>query len=100
MGRPLIAYWVVPRDGMGKASHLFTAGWELDGKVGSHLDDWTGWEYTISWWDGIGEWVGKSVGNVGQKNTLAIGRGYMGSTSRLVQGRKQQNVKGVERRDP
>ena len=43
---------VFPRDGTGKGFGLFTAGRERDGKVGSHLVDRTGRDYTISWWDG------------------------------------------------
>ena len=47
---------------------LFTAGWEWDGKVGSHLVDGMERDYTISWWDGIEERVGntggKSVGSI------------------------------------
>ena len=45
---------VFPRDGMGKGFRLFTTGWEWDGKVGSHLVDGTGRDYTISWWDRTG----------------------------------------------
>ena len=61
-------FWVFPRDGMGKCFRLFAAGWEWDGKVGSHLVDGTGQDHTTSWWDGIWERVGnlvrKSVGNI------------------------------------
>ena len=55
-------FWVFPRDGTGKGSRLLTAGWEWDGKVGSHLVDGTGSEYTISWRDGIVERVGNGSG--------------------------------------
>ena len=61
---------VFPRDGMGKCSRLFTAGWEWDGKVGSHFVEGMEREYTISW-DGTGretmprrESVGKCAGNI------------------------------------
>ena len=47
-------FWVFSRDGMGKCFRLLTAGWEWDGKVGSHLVDGTGRDYTISWWDRTG----------------------------------------------
>ena len=30
--------------------------------------DGTGWEYTISWWGGIGESIEKSVGNMAGKS--------------------------------
>ena len=45
---------VFPRDSMGKGSRLFTAGWEWDGKVGSHVVDGIGrWEATwLTGWDG------------------------------------------------
>ena len=52
-------FWVFPRDGTGKCFRLFTAGWEWDGKVGSHLVDETGRDYTIFWWDGAGRNRGK-----------------------------------------
>ena len=52
--------WVIPRDGMGKGSRLFTAGREW--KVGSHLVDGTGWEYTDSWREGIVERIGNRSG--------------------------------------
>ena len=37
-----------------KGFRLFTAEWESDRKVGSHLVDGTGRDYTICWWDGSG----------------------------------------------
>ena len=55
---------VFPTDGLGKGSPLFTAGWEWDGNVGSHLVDKTGWESAIYWWDGTGrdEGAGREIG--------------------------------------
>ena len=38
------------RDGMGKGSCLFTAGWEWDGKVGSHLVDGMGRDSRRFFW--------------------------------------------------
>ena len=61
-----------PRDGMGEGSRLFTTGWELDGKVRSHLVHGVGRDYIISrGWDETGretipgrEYVGNSVGHI------------------------------------
>ena len=62
-------FGVFPRDGMGKGSRLLTAGWEWDGKVGSHSVDGTGWEYTISCRDGTGQDHG-----TGRERSREIGR--------------------------
>lgn len=35
-------FWIFPRDGMLNISRSFTAGWELDRKVGSRLFDGMG----------------------------------------------------------
>ena len=45
---------VFPRDSMGKGSRLFTAGWEWDGKVGSHLVDGTGQDGATRFHGGTG----------------------------------------------
>ena len=44
----------------GKGFRLFTAGWEWDGNVGSHLVDGTRRDHTISRWDGTGRDRGTS----------------------------------------
>ena len=62
---------------MGKCFRLLTAGWEWDGKVGSHLVDGTGRDYTICWWDGSGRdrGMGREYSrDVGREHSREIGR--------------------------
>ena len=79
---------------MGKCFRLFTAGWEWDGNVGSHLVNGTGRDYTISWRDGIGERigniVGKSVGNIVINLGLEFRRNYCGNGCSLPSGEQAE----------
>ena len=67
---------------MGKDFRLFSAGWEWDGKVGSHLVDGTGRDYTIFVGGtgrdrGTGREYGREIGREYGRETLA---GMVGNT--------------------
>ena len=87
---------VFPRDGMGKCSRLFTAGWEWDGNVGSHLADGTG-RYR-----GTGRGYSREIGRahsreIGREHGREIGREYGRETLTGMVGNAIGNWGGRQR---
>ena len=68
---------------MGIGSRVFTTGWEWDGKVGSHLVDGTGRDYTICLWyeTGRDRGTGREYSReIGREHSREIGREHSRET--------------------